>query len=155
MLTALFTFLGGSVFRMIWGELSSWINKKQDHSHELERMRLELELEDRAHARQQETIRLQHELGVQQIQVQRDADVARSDAQAFTEAMKDAFKPTGIWFVDAWNGSIRPQYAQLALVLWGCKVAAQGFVMDDYDRDLIAVILGFFFADRVLSRRGK
>ena len=32
MFSALFSFLGGSVFRMIWGEISSFIEKKQEHN---------------------------------------------------------------------------------------------------------------------------
>lgn len=33
MITALLSFLGGNVFRMIFGEVVSWLNKKQDHAH--------------------------------------------------------------------------------------------------------------------------
>ena len=41
MFSALFSFLGGSVFRMIWGEVSSFIEKRQEHAQEIERMRLQ------------------------------------------------------------------------------------------------------------------
>lgn len=92
MLSALFTFLGGSAFRMIWGEVSSFVNKKQDHLHEQDLMRLQAELDDKAHARQMENLRLQNEYGIKVIEVQRDAAVAEEEAKAFTEAMKDAFK---------------------------------------------------------------
>jgi hypothetical protein len=33
-ITTILSFLGGSVFRMLWGEISSWMNKQQDHAHE-------------------------------------------------------------------------------------------------------------------------
>ena len=155
MFSALISFLGGSVFRMVWGEVSAFISKKQDHTQEIERMRLQGELDDKAHARSQDTIRLQAELGVKQIEVQRDAALMQSDADAFTSAMRDAFKPTGVYWVDLWNGVIRPQFAQIALLLWLAKVVGQGFVMDDYDRDMVGAVLGFFIADRSLGRRGK
>lgn len=155
MFTGLLSFLGGSAFRMVWGELSSWMNKRQDHEHEIERMKLEGDLADRAHQRQQDIIRLQAELGVKQIEVQRDADVSREEAQAFSFAMKDAFKKTGIAVVDIWNGIIRPQFAQIALVLWVYKVWNQKGVMDSFDMELAAGVLGFFIADRTLARRGK
>ena len=155
MLSALISFLGGSVFRMVWGEVSAWMNKKQDHEHEIERMRLQSELDNQAHQRNQENLRLQAELNVRQIEVQSDSIVAQADADSFNTVMKEAFKPTGISFVDIWNGIIRPQFAQIALCLWFAKVVGQSFVMDEYDREMVGAILGFFVADRSLLRRGK
>ena len=154
-MTAILTFLGGSAFRMIWGEVSAYLSKKQDHMHEMDLMQLQSSLEDKAHLRQMEALRLQNELGVKMVEVQRDADVAREEAKAFTEAMKDAFKPTGIFWIDVWNGIIRPQFAQLALILWFLKLCAQNFIMDEWDMGLVAGILGYFIADRTLGKRGK
>jgi hypothetical protein len=155
MFSALLSFLGGSVFRMLWGEISTWFNKKQDHEHEMERMTLQITLDDKAHARTLENLRLQKDLQVQVVVAERDAAVQTADAESFTRAMTDAFKPTGITLVDAWNGTIRPQFAQIALALWFAKVVGQGFVMDAYDRELVGAILGFFVADRSLLKRGK
>jgi len=155
MFAALFSFLGGSVFRMIWGEISSFVNKKQDHAHEIEMMRLQADLDDKAHARTMENLRLQADLNVRQVEVQRDAAVAQAEADAFTEAMKNAFKPSGIWWVDAWNGIIRPAAATIVLILWTLKLAQQGFKMEAYDMEISGVVLGFFFADRGLAKRGK
>ena len=155
MLAALFSFLGGSVFRMIWGEISSFVNKRQDHVFEIERMKLQTEMEDRAHHRNQEAVRLQAELGVKTIQAQAESNVLTEEAGAFTEAMKNAMKPTGINWVDAWNGIIRPAAATIALSLWTLKLVHQSFVMQDYDMEITGVVLGFFFADRSLGKRGK
>lgn len=155
MFTALFSFLGGSVFRMIWGEVSSFLNKRQDHAHELEMLKLQAELDDRRAERQEKTIQLQHTLGIQQIQVQGDVEMAKAEYQAFVEAMRSANAKTGIKFVDGWNASVRPSYASVALLLWLVKVATAGFVMDEFDVGMLAVISGFYFADRSLSKRGK
>lgn len=155
MLEAILSFLGGSVFRMIWGEVSAWYNKRQDHQFEIERMRLQNELDDRQHARAQEALRLQSELGIRTIEAKSEADVAVAEADAFTEAMRNAFKPTGWAVVDVWNGVIRPAAATLALALWVAKLMAQGWKMDDWDIALAGMILGFFFADRSLSKRAK
>lgn len=155
MLSALFSFLGGSAFRMVWGEASAYFNKKQDHQHEVEMLKLQSELEDKASQRQLESLRLQNELGVKMVEIQRDAEVSTEEAKAFTEAMKEAFKPTGIFWIDAWNGTIRPQFAQLALVLWFLKLVSQNFVMDEWDMGLVAGVLGYFIADRSLGKRGK
>ena len=155
MFEALFSFLGGSVFRMIWGEVAAWYNKKQDHKFEIERMQLQAQLEDKAHERTQASLRLQNELGIKTIEAQAEATELAEEARAFTEAMKDAFKPTGNKVVDIWNGVIRPSAATIALALWVMKLQAQNWKMDDWDVTLAGTILGFFFASRELSKRGK
>ena len=155
MLEALFSFLGGSVFRMVWGEVSNWYTKGQDHHFELERMKLQSEMEDKAHERMQQALRLQNELGIKMIEAKAVAAEMEEEAKAFTEAMKNAFKPTGIPFVDIWNGVIRPAAASIALGLWVLKLNAQNWVMQDWDITLAGTILGFFFASRELSKRGK
>jgi hypothetical protein len=155
MFSALFSFLGGSVFRMIWGEVSNFINKKQDQQHEIERMTLQSSLDDKSHTRTLENLRLQAELNVQQVTVQGEADQAVRAADAFTEAMKTAFTPIGIPFIDGWNGLIRPITASIALALWTWAFVGNGFILTEWDRELMGVALGFFFADRSLGKRGK
>ncbi len=155
MLEALFSFLGGSVFRMIWGEVSAWYNKKQDHKFEIERMRLQTEMDDKAHQRTQEALRLQSELGIKTIEAKAVADVAVAEADAFANAMREAFKPSGWAVVDVWNGIIRPSAATIALALWVLKLNAQNWQMQDWDITLAGTVLGFFFADRSLGKRGK
>lgn len=155
MVEALLSFLGGSVFRMVWGEVSSWYNKKLDHEHEMAQMRLQGELEQAAHERMQASLRLQSELGIKTIEAQRDADVARSEAGAFMAAMQDAMKPTGVQWVDAWNSSIRPAAATLALILWMLKLNTQNWTMVEWDMTIAGTVLGFFFASRELAKRGK
>lgn len=155
MLEALFSFLGGSVFRMIWGEVASWYSKKQEHDLELQRLKLQSELEDKAHERMQASLRLQNELGIKTIEAKAEADTLTAEAAAFAEAMKNAFKPTGILWVDTWNGIIRPAAATIALVLWILKLNAQSWTMQDWDITLAGTILGFFFASRELAKRGK
>jgi hypothetical protein len=155
MFSALTSFLGGSIFRMVWGEISSYMTKRQDHQNEMEMMKLQAENDDKAHQRTLENLRLQAELNVRQVEVQRDAAVASADADAFAEAMKNAFTPTGVQWVDAWNGVIRPAAATIVLVLWFAKLAGQGFDMVEWDMDISGVVLGFYFADRSLGKRGK
>jgi S-formylglutathione hydrolase FrmB len=108
MLAALVSFLGGSVFRMVWGEVSNFVNKRQDHTFEIERLKLQSDMDDRAHQRTQEAIRLQSELGVKTIEAQAESNVLTAEADAFTEAMKNALTPTGIYGVDTLSGQQRP-----------------------------------------------
>lgn len=155
MLSAIISFLGGSAFRMVWGEISSFLTARQDHSFEIERMRVQAELDAGAHARNQEAIRLQAELGVKEVLVKAEADVGRIEAEGFYATLREAQKATGIFLVDLWNGVIRPLAATIAIVLWVRALNAQGWAMGEWDKELVGVILGFFFASRELTKRGK
>lgn len=155
MISAIFSFLGGSVFRMIWGEVSNFITKRQDHSQEMERMRLQAEQDAAQHARNLESIKVQAELGVKEIRVKADADLDRIDAEGFYAASKEAMKPTGIWLVDLWNGIIRPLCATIAVAMWVLSLYRAGWTLGAWDQELTAAVLGFFFADRTLGKRGK
>lgn len=155
MFSAILSFLGGSAFRLIWAQISQMWTAHQEQKHELERMRLQGELDAAAHERNQAAIKLQAELGVKTIAVQAEADLSRLDATTFGQAVVESMKPTGITLVDTWNGIVRPAAATIALLLWCVALNAQGFKMTDWDRELVGVILGFFFAVRVLSSRTK
>lgn len=153
--SGLISFLGGSAFRMIWGELSSWWTKRQDHSQEIERMRLQGELDAAQHERNQAAIRLQAELGVKTIQVQADADLSRIEGGAWAGLVDSTTKLTGIAVIDIWNGCIRPLLATLAIIAVVGQVIAHGWVLTEWDRELIGAILGVYVADRQLAKRGK
>lgn len=155
MFTAIFSFLGGSVFRMIWGEVSSFITAKQDHSFEVERMRLQGDLDAAQHARNLESLKVQADLGVKTIQVQAEADIGKIETDGWYAAVRQAMVPTGIKWVDAWNGIIRPLAASIVILLWVLALNTQGWKMSAWDMELCGVILGFFFASRELTKRGK
>lgn len=155
MFSALFSFLGGSVFRMVWGEVSHYFTQKQDHQYEIERLKLQADFDAAQHARTQESIRLQAELGVKTIEAQRDADLDRLDWDAWKLAVTDVGKQTGIKVIDVWNGSIRPLLATLAIAVVVAEVIRNGFVLTEWDRELVGAILGIYVADRSLTNRGK
>lgn len=153
--STLVSFLGGSAFRMLWGEISSWLSARQAHSQELDMIRMQGELQAQQHARNLEAIRVQSELGVQTIRVQGDADVSRADADAFTKAVDATMKSTGIWIVDLWNGIIRPAGATLFLALVTLHFYRRGWVLDEQGWTLAGAFLGIYVADRALFKRGK
>lgn len=153
-LSALISFLGGSIFRTIWGELSSWITARQDHSFEIERMRLQGDLDAATHARNLEAIRVQAELGVKTIAVQAEADVNRIEADGWLAAVKGTTTATGVWFVDMWNGVIRP-----AVATWSVAMISGHYlkfwVLDENGWSVCGAALGIYLADRALFKRGK
>lgn len=155
MFSALFSFLGGSVFRMIWGEVSAFVKAREDHKFEIERMQLVGQQEAAQHARNLESIRLQADLGVKVIAAQREADMERLDGQGWLAAVQDVGKPTGILWLDVWNGAVRPLLATLAILVVVAEVIVAGFVISEWTRELLGAILGIYVADRSLAKRGK
>jgi hypothetical protein len=154
MISALVSFLGGSVFRMLWGELSAWLTKAQDHKHELDRMHLQAELDRGQHERNIESIRVQAELGVKTIQVQAEAAIGELEAQGWVEAVKGTTKTVGIKWVDAWNAVIRPGVATWAVLM----MTAGEFglmLLSDNTLAVTGAALGIYLADRNLMKRGK
>ena len=154
-MSAIVSFLGGSVFRMLWGEISSFITARQEHKYELQRMQVQDTLEAAQHERNMTAIRVQSELGVKTIEVQRDADLGRIDASAFAGAVEAVGRTTGIWFLDVWNGSIRPLLATLSIGVVVFEIAKNGFTLSEWDKELVGAILGIYVADRTLGKRGK
>lgn len=155
MFSALLSFLGGSVFRMLFGEISSWMNKKQDHLHEMDRMRLQGELDNSQFLRNQEALRLQADLGIKIVHVQAEAVVDKIEADSWLAAVKGTTQVVGIWFIDAWNGVIRPFVATWAILMVTLHFAQTGWVLDDNGWSLCGAALGIYLADRSLFKRGK
>lgn len=118
-------------------------------------MRLQGDLDAAAHARNMEALRVQNELGVKVIEVQRDADIDRIESDAWSGLVESTTKLTGIKLLDIWNGIIRPMLATLAIVFVCAEIIEHGFVLSDWDRELFAAILGIYVADRSLQHRGK
>ena len=146
---ALFSFLGGSVFRMVWGELSQAWTKHQDHNNELESIKAQEVVEAARAERELTKLKLLNDLGIKEIEVKTDAELQLKDADSFLEAMRTVNTPTGIAWVDAWNGIIRPACATTAILIWWFCLYTQGFVLSEWDKELVGVILGFYFAHRV------
>lgn len=147
-MSALISFFGGSVFRMVWGEVSAWLTAKQQHAQDIESLKLKETLDAAAHIRNLEAMRSQAELGIKTIE-------AQSTADAFTQGVKDVGKSTGIMFIDIWNGSVRPALATASLIVICAEVIRNGWTLNDWDRELVGAILGMYVADRALVTRGK
>lgn len=155
MISALFSFFGGTAFRMIWGEISSWLTARQEHAQELARITLQEKVDAAAHLRNLESIRLQSELGVKTIQVQAEADLDKVENTAWAGLVDSTARMTGIRFLDIWNGAIRPWLATVAMCFILFEIVRNGWVLSEWDRELFGAVLGIYVADRSLSKRGK
>lgn len=155
MITTLISFLGGSVFRMLWGEISAWLTKMQDHDQEIERLKLQGDLDAEQHKRNLETIKAQAEAGVKVIEQQAAAHMRGVETDAWLEAVKGTTQTIGVKWIDAWNGIIRPFVATWAVILITIHYANHGWVLDDNGWGLCGAALGIYLADRTLMKRGK
>lgn len=154
MLSGILSFLGGSLMRTIWGEVAAWLTARQDHRFELERLRLQGDLDAAQHARNLDALRVQADLGVKTIQLQAEADMARVDGQAFRDAVQAVGRPIGVAWVDAWNATIRPGVATWAVVMMTASELGV-FVMSETTAGVAFAALGIYLADRALGKRSK
>jgi hypothetical protein len=161
-LTSILTMLASSGARMVFGEISSWWTKRQDHAQELDRMGLQMKLDQQAHENRMAMAKFEADNKVQIIRIQSEMDVAKLgndlqklDAETWGQAVIQAMKPVGVWFVDAWNAAIRPAAATMSLLLWAHSIQVNKWVLVDQDWQIIFAVLGFFFADRTMAKRGK
>lgn len=152
---ALFSFLGGSAFRLIFGEVSAYITKAQDHKYELARLEFQEKVDMQAHDRNMAAMQLQHTMGKEIIHAQAEADLSRIDAGAWAEAVSSIGRSTGIKFLDAWNGSIRPLLATMAVIMLGIEFASNDWILSAALSEVIYAVIGIYIADRQLGKRGK
>ena len=155
MITGLLSFLGGNVFRMIFGELISAWNKKQDHAQELDRMRLQAELDASQHNRNMEAVTIQAQLGVKTIQVQAEAAVGQIEAEGWLEVVKGTTRTIGIKWIDGWNAVIRPGVATWSVIMMTLGELGVVANLSENTVAVCGVALGIYLADRSLMKRGK
>lgn len=154
MISAVLSFLGGSAFRMIWGEVSAWLTKRQDHAYEMDRMRLQADLDERAHQRRMESVRFEAEQQVKIIHVQAEAAVGQLEAEGWLEAVKATGRKVGVAWVDAWNAGIRPGLATWGIIMLTLEAFALAQITEG-TASVIFAALGIFVADRTLGKKGK
>lgn len=152
---ALISLFGGAAFRAIWGEVSTWLNNRQEHAQEMERMKLQADLDAAKSAQQLNALKVQSDLGIKTIEVQHAAAMDQADADAFTLGLKAAGAPSGVKWIDGWNSAIRPAFATVALFIWLQLLHTHGWVAVAWDLDMVGSVVGFFFADRSLRHAGK
>lgn len=147
MLTALISFLGSAFFRAAFERVFAWLEKKQDHEQEMERMRLQFSLDER---------RAQLQLAGKQVEWDAQQEVTALKALAAAQASEAV--QTGVAWVDTFRAVIRPGAASILILFYvvarGVEMyAANTFGMTEFDMSLIAAVFGFYFTDRTISKR--
>lgn len=153
-MSALISFLGGSAFRMIWGEVSSYVTKHQEHKHEKELLNLQQQAEAATHQRNLENLKVQSDLGIKKVHVEHQAAMEDGELDAWVASVKATQGTSGVAWIDGWNQCIRPGVATIAVVSMLIEIAMLG-TLTDWHREVFSAALGLFLADRSLTKRGK
>ena len=154
-MSAVLSFLGGNAFRMLWGEVSTFITKRQEHKYEIERFEQQARLEAAAHTRNLQSMKLQSELGIKEVYVKQEAATEAGELEAWVETVKATTRQTGVAWVDAWNASIRPGFATMAAIAMAAEIVALGVELNEWHVNVFSAAVGIFLADRQLTKRGK
>lgn len=155
MILTLLSMLGGGLMRLL-PEVMTFLNRKQDNSHELAMLDKQAALEQaRSTMRQQE------------ITTQGQVDMNVAELAALSEALKGQMQVTGNGFVDTLNFLVRPMTTYFFLIMYAlAKIAMFAIairsglagwdtilkVYDPEDRAILSGILSFWFVGRVFDK---
>lgn len=142
-------FLGGTAFRLFLTFIMDRYQAAQEHRFELERMKSQDLVDQKIHDRNLQAIRVQKELGVVEIPIQRVHEFEIVNHEDFRAAHKETRTPSGFKIVDITNQAIRPLLAILCMGVWLAKIAVGNWSLSPWDLELIAATLGVFVGSRI------
>lgn len=151
--SAALALLGGTGFRLVLGYVMERVKDWQEHSFEITRMKLDQLGEAARNEAYLKTLEAQKGLDIKTINVEGNPVLSISDL-TFKDAVADVKQPTGFKWLDMWNSAIRPALATLCMVVWIFFLVQRGWVLTDWDLELIAATLGIFIGSRI-SHTGK
>lgn len=165
-MTAILSFLGSAVFRWALEKFFGLAERGQDHKQEIERMRLQADIDADQHQRNLELLEVQSRLKLDLIKEEVRGAVEQADAQAFIESIKAGSKPSGFRPIDAWNGAIRPFVSTVCVGVWiwllgefvppyvasltSVEKMAMAVVLVEFTINLVASVIGWHFGTRSL-----
>lgn len=147
------TLLGGAGFRVMFGGILDYFNKRQDHKYELERMEKQAEIEVRMAEIRAQAASAEADARLKQIGAEWGGKVELQDAASFGAAFEAASKPTGMKIPDFLNAMVRPTItlALLAFYIY-VRAGAEEVKWEEADTVLFYSVVGFWFADRSLRK---
>lgn len=154
MISGVISFLGGTAFRWLLGEVLGFFKARQEHQAEIERLRLQHEQARDRQVWQREAVKAAADAGIKVIEAQSEAarEAAANAAHlAAVEGVNQASQRAD--WIGAWNASIRPALATVSILLlvgqalWPASVVLSALVLD-----LICAVLGVFVGERIRAR---
>ncbi|MEY2894060.1 MAG: hypothetical protein RJA98_3968 [Pseudomonadota bacterium] len=152
MFSALFSFFGGTAFRWLFGEILSFVKERDADKREIERMRLQFEQDAQRQQWQQAAIKAAADAGLQLVEAKAEAARQEWGDRAFLAAAESTGKPSGIKWIDGFNALIRPELAQVSILLIvGNALFPQHVVLQGVVLEVVCGALGLFLGGRISS----
>jgi len=137
---------------MLFGEVLNFFKAKQEHQHEHAMIRLNMEVSKHQAELRIHEIKAAAEAGVKIIESKAEAADREFDNTAFLTAMAGIDAPSGIKWVDGLNKLIRPELAQISIVLIACNAFwPQHVVLTGLVGEVVCGVLGLFIGGRISS----
>lgn len=154
-MTALFSFLGSASLRWLLGELLGIIKAREDRRGEFEMIRLQADIDRERAERQRQAVADAAAAGVKLVEAQREASAGDFADRMTLEALQQIGRPSGVAWVDAWNGAIRPALASAAiLLLVGSAIWPAHVVLTGALGEVVCGVLGLYVGGRVHLKGG-
>lgn len=164
----LLSFLGGTAFRWLFGEIIGFFKARQEHAQELERMRLEHEQARDRQQWQREAVQAAAQAGIRLVEAQSEAARGAAADAAFLAAVQSvgavseeagtvSERPGFVgWLAGlavALNAFIRPELAQVSILLIaGSAIWPQHVVLTGLVGEVVCGALGLFVGERIRQR---
>jgi hypothetical protein len=152
--SAVYSFLGGTAFRLLLTFITERIQYWQEFKFETERLKLQNQIENDQAKRHIEILEAQKKAGIQLVEAEISKESNLADITNFQFVVKDATKPTGFIELDFWNSAIRPALATICTIVWIISLIIRGWILTPWDLELIAAVLGIFVGSRI-SHTGR
>lgn len=154
-MTALISFLGSASLRWLLGELLGIFKAREDRKAEIEMLRLQADLERERAERQRQAVQDAAAAGVKLIEAQREASAGEMQDRMMLAAVESIGRPSGIGWVDGWNGAIRPALASASiLLLVGSAIWPAHIVLTGALGEVVCGVLGLYVGGRVHLKGG-
>ena len=151
-MTALISFLGSASMRWLLGELLSIFKAREDRRSEVEMIRLQADLAREQAERQRQAVVDAAAAGVNLIEAQREASAGDASDRMMLAGVEAVGRPSGIAWVDGWNGAIRPALASASiLLLIGNAIAPGHIVLTGIVGEVVCGALGLYVGGRIAS----
>lgn len=154
-MTALISFLGSASLRWLLGELLGIIKAREDRRAEVEMIRLQADIAREQADRQRQAVADAAAAGVKLIEAQREAIAGEMQDRMMLAAVESIGRPSGIAWVDGWNGAIRPALASASiLLLVGSAIWPAHIVLTGALGEVVCGVLGLYVGGRVHLKGG-
>jgi hypothetical protein len=145
--------LGGAGFRALFGGVLEYLNKRQDHKYELERLDRQTQNEILLAEIRAKHASAEADARLRQVAAEYTGKVELADAEAFGRAFEIANKPTGMTIPDWLSAMVRPgiTYVYLGFFIY-TRVTHGPFEWGEPDTVLFHSLFGFWFMDRAMRK---